>query len=126
MNDDHPSLSFRQVITKQVADRNLGTITAEMCCPVDYPAFNGHFPGQPVLPAVMQLVFVRMLAVDLLQIPLAPIKSKRLKFKGMIQPNEKIQMQVSLDKVADQWHATFKLKKPATVVSSGTIIFRAL
>lgn len=126
MNDNHQSLSlFRQVIAKQLFDRGQGTITAELCCPADFPAFTGHFPGQPVLPAVMQLVVVRVLAAELLQVPLETVKTGRMKFKGMIQPDETIQVQVTLEKVADQWHAAFKLSKLESVVSSGTIIYEA-
>ncbi len=126
MNDNHQSLSlFRQVVAKQVLDRDQGTITAELCCPADFPAFDGHFPGQPVLPAVIQLVVVRMLAAELLQVPLETVKTGRMKFKGMVQPGERIQVQVSLEKVDDQWLAAFKLSKPEADVSSGTIIFKA-
>lgn len=127
MNDNHPSFSlFKKVVAKRVPDRERDTITAELCCPTNFPAFDGHFPGKPVLPAVIQLVVVRMLAAELLQIPIVPVKNERLKFKEMIQPDEKIRVQVSLAKITGQWHATFELSKPTAVVSSGTIIFKGV
>jgi len=116
---------FRQVVDKVELDRDLGTVSAEFCCPADFPAFTGHFPGQPVLPAVMQLVFVRMLAGDLLQTELDPVRTGRMKFKGMIKPDEIINIQVSLEKSDEQWHVAFKLKKLQSVVSSGTVLFKA-
>lgn len=126
MSDEHKCPAwFHRVIAKPVVNRAQGTISAELCCPADFPAFAGHFPGQPVLPAVMQLVVVRLLAGELLQRPLDPIKTDRLKFKGMIQPNETINVQVHLEKVAGDWHAAFKLRRIDAVVSAGTILFKA-
>jgi len=76
MNGDHECLPFfGKIVDKQVVDRDQGTISAELCCPADFPAFDGHFPGQPVLPAVMQLVVVRMLVAKLLQAPLETVRT---------------------------------------------------
>ena len=125
MNDNQGVLPlFRKIIAKRVLDREQGTISAELCCPPDFPAFVGHFPGQPVLPAVMQLVVVRMLAAELVQAPLETVKIGRMKFKGMIQPDEKIQIRVAVDKIDGQWHTVFKLSKLESVVSSGDIYFK--
>jgi len=116
---------FRQVVDKLELDRERGTVSAEFCCPADFPAFTGHFPGQPVLPAVMQLVFVRMLAGDLLQTELQPVRTGRMKFKGMISPDQMINIHITLEKRDEQWNAVFKLKRAESVVASGTVLFRA-
>ena len=126
MNDNQGFLSlFRKIVAKQVLDRDQGTITAELCCPADYPAFAGHFPGQPVLPAVIQLVVVRMLAAELLQVSLETVKTGRMKFKGMIQPDEMIQVRVAVKEIDDgQWNAVFKLTRLESVVATGSILFK--
>ncbi|MCA1766290.1 MAG: beta-hydroxyacyl-ACP dehydratase [Desulfobulbaceae bacterium] len=115
---------FRSVVENPLCDRERGTVSAEFCCPADFPPFSGHFPGQPVLPAVIQLVFVRLLASDLLQTDLQTVGTGRMKFKGMIRPGERINIQVALEKDGELWQALFKLKKMETVVTTGTIIFR--
>jgi 3-hydroxyacyl-[acyl-carrier-protein] dehydratase len=114
---------LRAALDKQVFDRDQQTVAAELCCPVDFPAFAGHFPEQPVLPAVMQLLVVRMLGADLLQIPLEPVRTGKLKFKGMIRPDERIQVRVTLALIADRWQADFRLKNRESIVSTGTIFF---
>jgi 3-hydroxymyristoyl/3-hydroxydecanoyl-(acyl carrier protein) dehydratase len=125
MNDSHEFLSlFRKIVDKRIFDRDQGTISAELCCPVDFPAFDGHFPGQPVLPAVMQLVVVRMLVGELLQVPLETVKTGKMKFKGMVVPDEVVQVRVAVEKSDDLWNGVFKLSKPDSVVSSGSILFR--
>ncbi|MDF1576880.1 MAG: hypothetical protein RQ753_07350 [Desulfurivibrionaceae bacterium] len=115
---------FRKVVETRRFDRDRRTASAEFCCPADFPPFSGHFPGQPVLPAVIQLVFVRLIAADLLETDLEIVRTGRLKFKGMIMPDERINIRVELEKVAEEWQAVFKLKKQKAVVAAGTIIFR--
>jgi 3-hydroxyacyl-[acyl-carrier-protein] dehydratase len=117
---------LRAVIDRRVMDLARGTVTAELCCPADFPAFAGHFPGQPVLPAVLQLLVVRMLAGDLLQMPLEPVATGKMKFKGMIGPGERVVIEVSLARLAELWQGVFKLRKAGTtVVSSGTVLYQA-
>jgi len=125
MNGNHEFLPlFGKIVDKQVVDRDQGTISAELCCPADFPAFDGHFPGQPVLPAVMQLVVVRMLVAKLLQAPLETVRTGKMKFKGMIKPNEIAQTQVTVDKIDSLWNAVFKPNKPESVVATGSILFK--
>ncbi|MBU0483431.1 MAG: hypothetical protein KKB30_02820 [Proteobacteria bacterium] len=125
MSDKLACLSFlREVIGKQVFNRELLTISAELCFPADFPAFDGHFPGQPVLPAVIQLVVVRMLAGDLLQMPLTTVKTGSMKFKGMIMPTERISIKVVLKKIDSHWQADFALSKLESDVASGNILFK--
>ena len=125
MNGNHEFLPlFGKIVDKQVVDRDQGTISAELCCPADFPAFDGHFPGQPVLPAVMQLVVVRMLVAKLLQAPLETVRTGKMKFKGMILPNEIVQIQVTVEKIDGLWNAVFKLTKPESVVATGSILFK--
>lgn len=99
-------------------------VRAELCFPADFPAFAGHFPGQPVLPAVMQLAIVRMLSSDLLQAPFALIGTEKIKFKTMIGPGESIEVQVSLAEREGLWLSSFKLRNRQALVSSGAIILK--
>lgn len=99
------------------------TGTARLCCPAVFPGFAGHFPEAPVLPAVMQLLAVRLLAEALVENRLAPVKVERLKFKGMVSPDEVIRVRVSLKDCADGLGAGFSLDREGTAIASGTIIF---
>ena len=62
----------------------------------DFPAFEGHFPGQPVLPAVVQLASVRFLAAKHLGKHLVPVSLDRAKFKAMIGPEEEVTITIHL------------------------------
>ena len=115
---------LQQVINKVQFDDQRQQVTAELSFPADFPAFAGHFPGQPVLPAVIQLAVVRSLTADLLERPLEPIRTRRLKFKGMVGPDDLVQVRVEVKKEEDNWLASFKLARDGKAVSSGAIIFR--
>lgn len=125
MNDEYESMMlFQDVVAKPIFDREQATVCAELCCPADFPAFAGHFPGLPILPAVIQLVIVRMLASDLLQVSLATVRTGRIKFKGMVRPDEQVKVHIALEKIGDQWNAVFKLRTLESVISAGSILFR--
>jgi 3-hydroxyacyl-[acyl-carrier-protein] dehydratase len=127
MGDERQALPWlRAVIDRQVLDRERGTVSAELCCPADFPGFAGHFPGQPVLPAVLQLLVVRMLAGDLVQKSLEPVQTGKMKFKEMIRPDERVAVEVSLTRRDGLWQGQFKLRKSGTTLAaSGTVLYKA-
>jgi hypothetical protein len=48
--------------------------------------FEGHFPGQPVLPGVIQLHWATVMATALYELDRQPRQIKRLKFSNVIVP----------------------------------------
>ncbi len=100
------------------------TGSIHLCCPEDFPGFDGHFPGEPILPAVLQLMAVRLLAETMAGTPLASVGVERLKFKGMVRPTEEIMVRVSLDEERELLRADFSLERESTTVASGTLVFR--
>ena len=99
-------------------------VQAELCCPADFPAFNGHFPGQPVLPAVIQLAAIRSLTSELVGLELEPVRTGRLKFKGMVGPGDLINVRVDIRREGENWSSEFKMDHEGSTISSGSIIFR--
>ncbi len=77
-----------------------------------------------MLPAVMQLLAVRLLAEAVVEGRLAPIRVERLKFKGMVTPTEVIRIRVGLKDCADGLGAEFSLDREGAAIASGTIIFQ--
>ncbi|PXF52826.1 MAG: beta-hydroxyacyl-ACP dehydratase [Deltaproteobacteria bacterium] len=62
----------------------------------DFPCFQGHFPDQAILPGIIQMAAVRSLADKALNQQLVPTAAKRIKFRGLIQPKERISITVNL------------------------------
>ncbi|EKD37038.1 MAG: hypothetical protein ACD_75C01283G0006 [uncultured bacterium] len=89
-----------------------------------YPGFQGHFPEQPILPAIVQLAAVRYLCECALGCDLLPKKYNKIKFKGIIRPNERVVVTVDLADGAAGWHGSFSLRRPAgEMVASGSVDF---
>jgi len=86
----------------------------------DYSGFAGHFPGRPILPAVIQLGIVRFLCERGLGICLEPQAYSRTKFRGVITPDQKVQVEVMLEKEEKTgWHGKFFLEGEDGIISSG-------
>jgi 3-hydroxyacyl-[acyl-carrier-protein] dehydratase len=111
-------------LTDLRVDREAFIVTARLCCPADFPGFAGHFPDQPVLPAVLQLLAVRLLAESLLESPLTPVGGDRLKFKGMVGPAETVNLRVTLRDQSGQFKSEFSLDKGGAPIASGTLLFQ--
>ena len=57
--------------------------------------FNGHFPGQPVLPGVIQLHWAVLISRALFGLEGVPSEVKRLKFKRTIVPPREVDLLLS-------------------------------
>ena len=105
-------------------DKKSLSITSLFVFSDSFPGFDGHFPGQPVLPAIIQLAAVRYLAERGLGQPVRPGGYSRTKFRGIIQPDDEIEVVLDLLAEEKQWSGKFTLKRSAKeLVSCGSCIF---
>ncbi len=86
--------------------------------PADHPAFDGHFPGRPVLPAVALLGLVIDAAERELGKPLMITELPRAKFLAPLQPGDS----ASLSLRADREWLHFEVRNGAVRVAQG--VFR--
>ena len=61
-------------------------ITGRVAIPDDHPAFDGHFPGRPILPGVAQLDLVLGLLDRALNAPVTLRRVRRMKFSSTVTP----------------------------------------
>lgn len=84
------------------------------------PWFEGHFPGEPVLPGIAQLSMV----VDLIQRcsnPAVGLKAmSRVRFKKLIRPDDRIRIE-AVPKAGNSGVYSFRILKDAQLVSSGNL-----
>lgn len=98
------------------------TVTGVFIFPADFPAFTGHFPGKPVLPAIMQLAAVSYLADLAVGENIRPQQYNRAKFKTMVQPGDEIHIELKMDCHESIWTGAFSLRqKNGELVSSGSV-----
>ena len=68
--------------------------------PLEFKGFSGHFPGDPVLPALIQIMAAKTVAEDWKGRPLSVVSVERAKFHMRLRPNQEILIQCR-DRTAD-------------------------
>ena len=94
--------------------------------PASFAGFQGHFPGNPILPAIVQLAAVRFFADWLLGCRTRPMLHQKIKFKGGIRPGDLVTANFVVKKDGAKWGGTFSLKRPDGEAVSGGIVDFAL
>ena len=90
--------------------------------PVDFIGFQGHFNGNPVLPAVVQLAAVRWFFGRSQGIALQLEQVERAKFKRVIGPEQEVEVRVSGCEHEKKYHLSFSIHAAGGEVSSGSLI----
>jgi 3-hydroxyacyl-[acyl-carrier-protein] dehydratase len=102
------------------------TVKAVFSFAEDFIGFAGHFPDMPVLPAIVQLASVRCLVELILKRRVQPVSYKRTKFRGIVQPNEKVIVELQMNKKAVSWEVDFNMRKmTGDAVADGSCVFAA-
>ncbi len=90
--------------------------------PAGFPGFAGHFPGNPILPAVLQLAAVRHGAGGLLGMAPSPLSWEKVKFKGMIRPGDPLSLSLAMAEEAGALVVDFTGKRvDGRTISSGRL-----
>ena len=91
--------------------------------PASCQGFAGHFPGQPILPAVVQLAAVRFLTQCGIGEKVQLCRVERTRFKAIVLPDEPVTIAIRLSKKDEEWLGQFSLAKVGDeLVASGTIV----
>jgi 3-hydroxymyristoyl/3-hydroxydecanoyl-(acyl carrier protein) dehydratase len=85
-----------------------------------HPAFEGHFPGEPILPGIALLDLV----VGTLSVALGPgwrvAAMPVVRWRAVVRPGETLLIQIgSLERAG---HVGFEVKSGETLVSHGTLV----
>ena len=115
--------SLEKCLTELTCDGEDNSAEAIFTLPSDFPAFNGHFPGKPVFPAFVQLLAVRLVAARICGCRLRPESTGKIKFTGMVGPEQDIWVRVGLTRRDSDWQASFTIKSGVEKIASGTIIY---
>lgn len=89
-----------------------------------FSGFDGHFPNQPILPAIVQLAAVRHLAQKSLERNLVPVGCQRTKFRDIVGPQEELAVTIDLQKKRNNWQAKFSMQKGDELAAGGTLELR--
>ncbi len=91
------------------ADDDTVTISSRFAYPITFPGFIGHFEGNPVLPAIVQLSSVRYALEHHCGNKLLLSTVQRAKFRSMVQPDQPISINLKVTLDADLYQTRFKI-----------------
>ncbi|HJV22409.1 MAG TPA: hypothetical protein VJ570_06920 [Holophagaceae bacterium] len=99
----------------QADPERAGTFTFHMA--EEHPAYDGHFPGDPILPGVVQVAWALRLGEERFG-PFGAFQGlEHLKFQGTITPGEAITLSLAWD--AGRHELAFEYRAPEGLKSKG-------
>jgi 3-hydroxymyristoyl/3-hydroxydecanoyl-(acyl carrier protein) dehydratase len=98
-------------------------VRISLSVPTELDVFQGHFPGEPILPGVVQIDWAVRLAAE--HFAIEPVASDfQVKFRQVVRPGQDLSMTLTLDPQGR--HIAFEYRTGADIVSSGKIRLGAL
>ena len=82
-------------IYNQAGENGEGPCTFSV--PGTFSGYRGHFPGNPILPGIVQLSFIRRLAERRLGRPLRLAGVRRIKYLRLITPDMPVTLALTLE-----------------------------
>lgn len=73
-----------------------GTAAGEFCFQKDFPGFDGHFPGNPILPGIVMVAMSKAVSEAVCGVPLLLSGVEHAKFSKLVLPGDAIKVAVSV------------------------------
>lgn len=103
--------------------RDGNDVAVSIRVPSDLRYLEGHFPGDPIVPGVAQVVALAEAQARRAWPELAfAIGVKRLKFMEALRPGDELSLALSLDR--DALRVGFTIRRDDADCSRGTLLFR--
>lgn len=87
--------------------------------PPSSPYFEGHFPGQPVLPGVAQLDIVVDLLQRCLERDLDARALRQVRFRELVQPGDRLDVRLSRPDASGE--CAFRMETRGKLAASGRV-----
>lgn len=114
------------ITSMKVEENSESSKTIEATCffPEEFIGFQGHFPDNSILPAVIQLATVRELTAKALCSSLSVGQYFATRFKAMIAPLMNLQVRISIDIEDSEIHGRFKFQDTdGKILSAGKFTY---
>jgi len=92
------------------------------CFTESFLGFDGHFPGYPILPAILQTLLAQILAEQVVGEPLQFLSLKRAKFIRQLRPGDRIDVSLNCQEKDGQLHCATQLRVANESASKFTLV----
>ncbi|WP_035274024.1 3-hydroxyacyl-ACP dehydratase FabZ family protein [Desulfogranum japonicum] len=96
-------------------------LTSSVTISPDLPWFQGHFPGDPILPGIVQLKMVADIVAGSEQQNIHMTGMSRVKFRKTVRPKDHLDIRITCEKRCQQYR--FMITCGAEEVCSGKMYF---
>jgi acyl-CoA synthetase (AMP-forming)/AMP-acid ligase II/3-hydroxymyristoyl/3-hydroxydecanoyl-(acyl carrier protein) dehydratase len=112
-----PSNRMPQILERRVTGE--GRVELDLEIGAGLMWFQGHFPGRPILPGVVQLDWAVQLASETLGLSPIIAREFQVKYKAVISPGDRMTLTLRHDAAKDR--LSFEYRRGDDVCSSGTV-----
>ncbi len=106
----------------EVSRRDDGTYERSFRFPETFTGFDGHFPGQPILPAIVQLLMAQAAITEQADGPISLVEVRSAKFREMLKPDQLICLAWTEKPYEDRFLCKVKLSIEQAAVVSFTLV----
>lgn len=100
-----------EMVNFEIVEQSENGISASFVVNEKLPSFEGHFPGDPILPAVSIIdISLHLLSQVVPNISHNNIEVKRSKFMAMVRPTQEVDIEAETED-GKNWRFTWKLKE---------------
>ncbi len=110
----------RVLAVGQTGDR----LSLQLSIPEDLVYFQGHFPGLPILPGVVQIHWAAELFLAHRELPLEFQRMEAVKFRHLLLPGMAVELQLDFD--ANKSRLVFEYRADRQQYSCGRIYWQSL
>lgn len=107
-----------EVCARQAHD---GGVDLELHVCADCPWFEGHFPGRPILPGVVQIGWAAWFAAGWTGCDTPPTRLERVKFRRPIRPGARLVLRLAMK--SGKLHYEYLLVQPEGRVPASSGVF---
>ena len=87
------------------------------------PWFQGHFPGQPILPGVALIALTHQLVLQALGEDWQLSRVSKVRFLDLVRPGASLELRVDLHKQAEDLEAVFLIDQGEKLYARGRLVF---
>ena len=98
-----------------------GHVRVSLFIPANLHYFKGHFPGNPILPGVVQTGWAVLYGERFLSLPSEVERLEVVKFRNLILPESKVELSLQRN---SNGKLVFKYMQDGEVMSSGRIVYK--